>query len=317
MRHHTATHLLQNALKRIVGKHITQSGSSVSPQHLRFDFTHVEPLSDDQLQQIEIMVNQQIMLDSSVKCLDLPLEEAKKIGAIAPFGEKYGAHVRVIQIQDFSLEFCGGTHLDRTGKIGSFFILSESSIASGVRRIEAVAGMQAFQQLLKQRNIVTSAANMLSAPHDEILQRIQSLDSELKSLRRSVKELRQSLSSNELNSVLQKPLKVKGIPIFVHKFNDLDMPDLRNLIDILKSKTEKFIAVLGSAKDNKVSLVCSVSHNLQKKIPANSIIKDVAKIVGGSGGGRPNLAQAGGKLPGKLDDALASVADIVRNHLKS
>jgi alanyl-tRNA synthetase len=315
MRHHTATHLLQGALKRIVGKHITQSGSSVSPEHLRFDFTHIEPLSEEQLSRIEEMVNEQILLDRTVTHHVLPLEEARRMGAIAPFGEKYGATVRVIQIEDFSLEFCGGTHLDRTGKIGSFVIVSESSIASGIRRIEAVAGMVAFRRLAEQRRTLAALTKMLSASQDDIVRRIESLADETKSLRRTVQELRQAASAFELESLLRNHQKVKGVPLIVHKFQELEIADLRNLVDIVRAKMQQFIAVFGSVKESKVSLICAVSRDLEKKVPANRIVKEVAELVGGGGGGRADMAQAGGKDPEKLDEALARVSGIVERHL--
>jgi alanyl-tRNA synthetase len=317
MRHHTATHLLQGALKRIVGKHITQSGSSVTPEHLRFDFTHIEPLSEEQLYRIEEMVNEQILLDRTVTCREMPLEEARHLGAIAPFGEKYGASVRVIQIEDFSIEFCGGTHLDRTGKIGSFVIVSESSIASGIRRIEAITGMVAFRRLYDQRRSLTAMTQLLSASQDEIAGRVEALADEVKSLRRTAQELRQAASARELDVLLRDHRTIKNVPLVVHKFEELEMPDLRNLVDIVRAKMQQFIAIFGSAKGNKVSLIGAVSRDLEKKVPANALMKEVAQVVGGSGGGRADLAQAGGKYPEKMDEALEfeRIAKIVERHL--
>lgn len=306
MRHHTVTHLLQGALKRIIGKHITQSGSLVHPDYLRFDFTHIEALTPEQLYQVERMVNEKIVADLPVEVLILPIEEAKKLGAIAPFGEKYGAIVRIIKIGDYSMEFCGGTHLDRTGKIGSFIILSESSIAAGVRRIEAKAGLAAFEYLYQQRQIVGTLAQQFTVPATQLVQRLKDLTGELKELRRELAQFKQERAVAEIDNILRQAHTVKNVKVVTHIFNDIEMEQLRHLADVIKAKVKSGVVILLAAVDtssNKVQLICSVSADLAKKLPANKLVNEVARHINGGGGGRAEMAQAGGKSPENLPAA--------------
>jgi alanyl-tRNA synthetase len=316
MRNHTATHLLQGALKRIIGKHITQSGSNVSPSSLRFDFTHLEPLTPEQLHAVEAMVNEQIMTNRPVAARVLPLEEAKRLGAIAPFGEKYGETVRVMEVKDFSREFCGGTHLSATGQIGSFVIVSESSIASGIRRIEALTGTGAFEYLSRQRALLTQLSQTLSASKDDLAQRVEQLVAELKLLRREVQQLRQEKSHAEIDEILGTAQTVEGVKILTHIADNLEANELRNLVDLLRAREPQAVIGVGSSKGGKATLICAVPSQLAKQMPANKIVKAIAPIIAGGGGGRAEMAQAGGKNPEKLGEALRQIAPTVATLLK-
>lgn len=310
MRHHTVTHLLQGALKRIVGPHITQSGSLVHPEYLRFDFTHIEPLSADQIDAVERMVNQKIMEDIPVEAMELPIEEAKKLGAIAPFGEKYGTIVRVIKIGDFSIEFCGGTHLDRTGKIGSFKILRESSIAAGVRRIEAKAGLPAFEEFQKATTIIAELCGRLSVSPEQLIPQIDALLSAQKELKKEIQRLHQQSLLGRIDDIISSAESVNNVKVVTYKLYDVKAEELRNLADSIKSKLKSNVVIMlaGVEKEsNKVQLICSVSDDIADRLPANKLVNEVAKQIGGGGGGRAQMAQAGGKFPEKLDDAFRSL----------
>ncbi len=316
MRNHTATHLLQGALKRIIGKHITQSGSSVSPASLRFDFTHLEPLTPELIHAVEAMVNEQVMMNRPVAARTLPLEEARRIGAIAPFGEKYGETVRVIEVKDFSREFCGGTHLSATGQIGSFAVLSESSIASGIRRIEALTGTAAFEYLSRQRELLTRLSQTLSAGKDELADRVEQLMVEVKQLRREVQQLRQEKSYAGIDDILRTAQTIEGVKILTHTVDNLEANEMRNLIDLLKAREPQAVIGLGSSKGGKATLICAVPKQLAKKIPANKIVKEISPVISGGGGGRAEMAQAGGKNPENLGEALRQIAPTVALLLK-
>lgn len=316
MRNHSATHLLQAALKQVVGKHITQSGSFVSPQILRFDFTHMEAITDKQLTEIELLINGYIMKNSAVCKEVMSKEEAKKTGAIAPFGEKYGEKVRVITMGDVSSEFCGGTHLDYTGQVGSFIILSEASIASGIRRIEALTGLNAVKHIQAQMNIISNLSKTLSISPREISGRIEAFQNEIKQVHQELDKLRQKESSSKINEILESPKKIGDINLITHKFEGIGMKELRAAADIIKDKAQNTVAVIGSVIDDKVALIAVSTKEIQGKIPAGDLVKEVAKIVDGSGGGRADMAQAGGKIPEKLDEALNNVEMIILNMLK-
>ncbi|MCX7014204.1 MAG: alanine--tRNA ligase [Candidatus Sumerlaeota bacterium] len=306
MRNHTATHLLQGALKRIVGQHVTQSGSNVAPDGLRFDFTHFEALSPDQLRQIEVMVNEQVRANHAVTTRVLPKEDAFALGAIAPFGEKYGETVRVVKVDDFSSEFCGGTHLRATGEIGLFLLVSEASIASGVRRIEAVTGEGAYAAAAQARRTVSDLARLLAAAPDDLPKRIEALQDEGKSLRREIERMKQESSTGEIDRIMAEAADVRGAKVVTHCFDGLDAGQLRTLADVVRSKSPSSVAVLASIEGKKVTLICAVSDDLKDRVPADALVKEVAKVVGGGGGGRADLAQAGGKNPDKLSEAFAA-----------
>jgi len=316
MRNHTATHLLQGALKRIVGSHITQSGSFVGPEGLRFDFTHLEALTDEQIEQIEQMVNEQIVLDTPVKVAVLPLEEARKKGAIAPFGEKYGDTVRVVEIGDFSKEFCGGTHLDRTGKVGSFLIMGESSIASGIRRIEALTGLGVVGQIQRQREILRQMGQQLSASAEDLPARIETLQREIRDLRKALEQARQSESSATIERAIAEAVEIGGLRVVVARFEDLDADGLRRTADLVRSKCKDFVAVLASLTGDRASLLCAVAKSRSQQLPARELVAEIGALAGLRGGGRAELAQAGGTASAAaLDEALVKVPALVRKRL--
>ncbi len=315
MRNHTATHLLQAALKEVLGQHVTQAGSHVYPNGLRFDFTHIEAMRAEELRRVEAIVNDRIRANLNVSTQVLPKDEAFALGAIAPFGEKYGEIVRVVQVGDYSTEFCGGTHVRATGEIGMLLIAGESSIASGVRRIEALTGEGAFSETAQAFDRLADLGQALSASPEEIIPRVEALQSELRALRKEIDSLKQEQSTGEVDSLIAEAVQVCGAKVIAHQFEGLDAGQLRSLADVIRSKTESSITVLAARDGKKVTLICATSDDLQKKAPAGTIVKEVAQIVGGGGGGRPDMAQAGGKNPEKLPEALAAVAKIVEEKL--
>jgi len=301
MRNHTATHLLQAALRENVGKHIAQQGSSVTQEGFRFDFTNPEPLTPEQIKFIELRVQEFIRDDIPVETKEMPIEEARRLDAIAPFGEKYGMMVRVVTIGDVSMEFCGGTHCRRTSEVGFFLILSESSIASGVRRIEAKTGMGAYLVYVETREMLTA--------------RVEKLLAEAKEMKKEIQKLRREKAAGGVDEMVASAQEVGGVRFIAQRVEGLDASGMRNLADILRAKQGEGVVVLGCAEDEKVNLLCAVTDGLRGKVPAGKIIKEVAKIVGGSGGGRDDMAQAGGRFPEKLPEALAAVENILKSIL--
>ncbi|MBX7246503.1 MAG: alanine--tRNA ligase [Candidatus Sumerlaeaceae bacterium] len=319
MRNHTATHLLQGALKQVVGKHVTQQGSYVGPDYLRFDFTNPESLTDEQITEIEMLVNYQIRQNSIVESEVMPLEEARKLpGIIAPFGEKYGSSVRVVNVPDWDVEFCGGTHMPATGGIGEFVIISESAIASGVRRIEAVTGDAAVLFGQKNHRTLQLLSQQLSVPMERVPERVQALQEELKAARKQISQLRAKSTAGESGEILEKATEIGGIKLVTHAFDGLGGQELREAFDALKSRQPTgLVAVLGSVADGRVTLMAGCSPDaIERGVAASDVIKQVAPIVGGSGGGKKEMAQAGGKHPEKLGEALAKAQMIVKDLLK-
>ncbi|MCX7049756.1 MAG: alanine--tRNA ligase [Candidatus Sumerlaeota bacterium] len=311
MRNHTATHVMQAALKQVLGKHVTQRGSEVTPEALRFDFTHSSALKPEEIAEVERLVAENVCADHPVTITVMPQEEAFKTGAIAPFGEKYGASVRVVRVGDWSTEFCGGSHLKASGEIGAFMITGESSIAAGTRRIEAVTGPGAIEWLGRQRAYLREATSVLSAKPDEVPERIVAMQKEIKSLRKDMQQKRQQSAASDIDAILSKVKTIGAAKFLAHKFEGLGMNDLRNTADIVRAKLPGAVAVLASVEEEgKVSLVCLVDKSLTAKIKAGDIIKQVAAICGGSGGGKPDMAQAGGKDASKLDEAFAKAEQL-------
>jgi alanyl-tRNA synthetase len=302
MRNHTATHLLQAALRRVVGTHIAQQGSSVEPEGFRFDFANPEPLTPEKILEVERLVQKEILNDTPVETREMPLEEARNLGAIAPFGEKYGALVRVVKIGDFSLEFCGGTHCRRTSEVGFFLILSESSIASGVRRIEAKTGMGAYLVNVETREMLTA--------------RVEKLLAETKEMKKEIQKLRREKAAGGVDEMVASAREIGSVRFIAQRVEGLDASGMRNLADILRAKLGEGVVVLGCAEGEKVNLLCAVTDGLRKKAPAGKIVREVAKIVGGKGGGRDDMAQAGGRFPEKLPEALAAVEKIIKSILQ-
>ncbi|QQE77368.1 alanine--tRNA ligase [Alicyclobacillus sp. SO9] len=312
VKNHTATHLLHKGLREVLGTHVTQAGSLVTPNRLRFDFSHFGTLSKEELADVELRVNQAVWRDDEVETLETDLETAKELGAMALFGEKYGSRVRVVKAGDYSMELCGGCHVARTGLIGQFRIVSETGIGSGVRRIEAVTGEGAYRYALEQQQVMNDAAELLKTTRPELVARIERLLDEHKQLDREVASLKAQLNRNLATDLRNQVQDVSGIPVLTAIVPDTDMDELRQLVDELKSAMPSYVIVLGSGGD-KVKLVAAVSKDLHAKgLHAGNIVKQVAAVTGGGGGGRPDLAQAGGKDESKLPEAVELVPSLVQ-----
>lgn len=312
---HTATHILQAALKQVLGDHVKQSGSLVEPERLRFDFTHFSPLSAEEIHRIEEIANNAIRANTSLCIENLTKEAAIKSGATALFGEKYGDTVRVVTIEGFSKELCGGTHVRATGEIGLLKIISESGIAAGVRRIEAVSGREAFRRYQLAEVKLHEIAGLLRCSADESMDRIERLQARVKELEKDVGNLNARLSLANLDAVIESAKMVKNVKVVSAQIPLDSAKTMREVGDHLRDKMGSGVAVLGGILNGKVSLLVIVSKDLIATIKAGNIIKDVAQIVGGGGGGRPDMAQAGGSMPDKLPEALHAIYGIVEKHL--
>ncbi|EKD36681.1 MAG: hypothetical protein ACD_75C01412G0001 [uncultured bacterium] len=310
--HHSATHLLHAALRKVLGDHVKQAGSLVSPDRLRFDFTHFSPLSPEEIETIELLVNERIWQNAPVKTRVLQKEEALKEGAMALFGEKYEENVRVVAMADFSKELCGGTHVAATGSIGTFKILTENGIASGVRRIEALAGPAAFadiQTVYRRERRTAALLNVGSG--GEIISKVESVLKNLKAMDKQVADLSRQLASTDLDGVMNNAISVAGLKL-VAAVIPLDSPKtLREVGDRVRDTLGSGVAVLGGSINDKAALLAIVTDDLTEKIKAGDIINRVAKIVGGKGGGRPDMAQAGGPMVDKLNEAIGSVPSVI------
>jgi len=309
--HHTGTHLLHAALRKVLGTHVTQAGSLVAPDHLRFDFTHAKPVKDRDLERVEDLVNEAVRDNITVDPFWTDLDAALKMGAMALFGEKYGNHVRVIRIGDFSTELCGGTHLDATGQIGLFKVTSEGAVASGVRRLEAVTGEAALVHVGQEEQALRQAADLLRIPPLELPKRLQKLLDDQKGLEKQLAEMETRLAKSRAQDLVASARSVGGIPVVVARLDGLDAEGLRAAVDSVRERLGSGVTFLGAVTDGKVNLVSAVTKDLTARVHAGKLIQEVAKAVGGGGGGRPDLAQAGGKNPAELDRALASVPDLV------
>ncbi|MCI6006439.1 MAG: alanine--tRNA ligase [Blautia sp.] len=316
-KNHSATHLLQKALKTVLGSHVEQKGSLVTPDRLRFDFAHFQAMTEEELLKVENLVNEQIQAGLVVRTDIMDIEEAKKSGAMALFGEKYSEKVRVVSMGDFSKELCGGTHVENTGSIMLFKIISESGIAAGVRRIEALTGNAVLEYYKKQEAALHAAAKALKANPSEILDKIAHLQGEVKSLQSENESLKSKLAQGALGDVMDKVTEVKGVKLLAAKVEGVDMNGLRDLGDQLKEKLGEGVVVLVAVNEGKVNLLAMVTDAAQNAgAHAGNLIKAVAAIVGGGGGGRPNMAQAGGKKPEKAQEAVDAAAGILEGQLK-
>lgn len=315
-RNHTATHLLHKALKEVLGNHVEQAGSLVSKDRLRFDFTHFEPLKQEELLKIENLVNTYVLKSCDVKIIETDLETAKKQGATALFGEKYGNIVRVVNIGGYSVELCGGTHLKNSSQIGSFKITSESGVAAGVRRIEAVTGFDALALYSSMENTLINAKKLVKANSKNFIEKIESLLDENKKLSKEVESLKSKFSNSLLDDILKNSEILKGVKVINTKLENMDMNGLRSMGDKLKERLDEYILVLASISDNKVNFVsmCSPSA-INMGVKAGDIVKIAAVTCDGGGGGRPDMAQAGGKNIQKIDEALTKTAQLIREKL--
>ncbi len=316
-RAHTATHLLQTALSRVLGDHCHQAGSLVEPDHLRFDFTHFSAVSVEELSAVSAEVMNMVLNGAEVDTLVLPVEEAKKLGATALFGEKYGDTVRVVKMGEDSMEFCGGTHLDNTAKVGPFRISSEASVASGVRRIEAYTGKQVLRQMEQFNHTILSAAEELKTTPKDLLTRAHSVMAEIKDLKQSIDRMKDKLTSGEVERVLFSAKSVSGLRVLTSIREDVEVADLRKMGDQLRDKAPDLVAVLASKQGEKISILAVCGKDaVSRGIKAGALVKEVCAICGGSGGGKPDSAMGGGKDAMKLDDALAIVDNFVEANAK-
>jgi alanyl-tRNA synthetase len=335
MRNHTATHLLQAGLREVLGKHVKQAGSLVAPDHLRFDFSHFTSVADEELQDIEDLINKEVLRNEKIEVIEnVPIDVAiNEYKAMALFGEKYGDRVRVIKIGDFSTELCGGTHTNATGEIGLIKVLKEGSVSSGVRRIEAVTGegsLRHFQQDHQLESVVASfvgptqrtrkdgaptVGEIATSPAEALKLELDKKDSEIKRLQRELDQARMKSASSTVASVTDKIKDIHGVKVLAHRVDNLERAQMRTLVDQLRDKLGSGVVVLGSANDGNVSLIVGVTKDLTSRIQAGKVIGKVAEKVGGKGGGRPDIAEAGGKNPEALDSALADAYGVVESML--
>jgi alanyl-tRNA synthetase len=320
MRNHTATHLLHAGLREVLGKHVKQAGSLVAPNHLRFDFSHFTAVADEELQDIEDLINKEVLCNQKVEVIEnVPIDVAvNEYHAMALFGEKYGDKVRVIRIGDFSTELCGGTHTAATGEIGLIKVLKEGSVSSGVRRVEAVTGEGSLQHFRKDhelKNVVAALAGHAEAesPAAALKLELDKKDAEIKRLARELDQARMKSASSSMASATEKIRDVKGIKVLTHRVDNLERSQMRTLIDQLRDKVGSGVVVLGSATDGRVALIAGVTKDLTSRVQAGKIIGQVAQKVGGKGGGRPDMAEAGGDRPEALDAALNDVYGVVES----
>ena len=316
-RNHTATHLLHAALKNIVGEHVNQAGSSVNSERLRFDFSHFEPLTTEQIEKIEQQVNEAILKAITVDISEKTQNEAKEMGAMALFGEKYGDIVRVVNIKDFSVELCGGTHVNNVAEIGLFKIVSEAGVASGVRRIEAITGKLAYDKVNSVEKTLNKAASLLKSRNNEVVEKIEALLTQVKTLEQQLAVANSKMAQETASELLATAIDVNGVTIVNAEVEIEDMDGLRNLADLLRDKLTVGVIVLGAKiADDKVNFVVMATKDaVAKGIHAGNIIKETAKVAGGGGGGRPDMAQAGGKNPKKITEALTMATEVITKQI--
>jgi alanyl-tRNA synthetase len=314
-RNHTATHLLHAALRRTLGTHVKQAGSLVAPDRLRFDFTHYAALDEQDLLDIEDLVNEHILKNEEVVTNVMDLDAAVNAGAMALFGEKYAEQVRVLSINDFSKELCGGTHVRRTGDIGLFKIISESGVAAGTRRIEALTGTGVLEQMRKASETLALLSDALRAKPDELLQAVEKLSESERKLRKELEAQQMKRATSQAGDLMEQARDVKGVRVISARVEVTDRSVMRQIIDELRVKLRSGVIVLGSVEDEKANLIAAVTKDLTNKLDAGKIVKQAAAIVDGGGGGRKDLAEAGGKNPAKLDESLQAVPAIIEKML--
>jgi alanyl-tRNA synthetase len=315
-RNHTATHLLHAALRQVLGTHVKQAGSLVAPDRLRFDFVHFNAVTREQLLEIERIVNDQVLKNSAVQTEVKPTEDAIAAGAMALFGEKYGDKVRVVSVPGFSVELCGGTHVRATGDIGLFAIVSESGVAAGTRRIEAITGLESLKTFQSEREIVSSLGQLLNARPDDLAAKVAALQDETKRLARELHQAKMKAAMGGGGAGQQdEAIDVAGVKLVAREVSGLDKDGLRALVDQHRARIKSGVVVLAAPSDGKVSIVVGVTPDLVKKVPAGQVVKQIAPIVGGGGGGRPDFAEAGGKDPSKIGEMLAATRGIVEKML--
>jgi alanyl-tRNA synthetase len=322
-RNHTGTHLLHAALRQVLGTHVKQAGSAVHPDRLRFDFSHFAQVADEELEEIESIVNREVLKNAKVETLvDVPIDVAvNEYHAMALFGEKYGDKVRVVKLSDgFSTELCGGTHTSATGEIGLFKLTGETSVSSGVRRIEAISGMGSLDTFRRDFAVAQFASQIVGSPDgnlsDGLRARLAAQEDELKRLRRELEDSRMKSAAGALDEAVSHAAEVKGVKVLTHRADNLERGQLRTLVDNLKQKAGEAVVVLASAQpEGKVAIIAGVTPGLVKRIQAGKLVGAVAKFVGGSGGGKPEIAEAGGKDQSQIDAALKATPEVVASLL--
>lgn len=313
-KHHSATHLIHAALREILGEHVVQKGSMVDEHRLRFDFSHPEAMTDEQIAMVEKRVNQHIIYNHAVVAEVMSMDAAKTKGAMALFGEKYGDEVRVLTMGDYSTELCGGTHVTRTGDIGPFKIVQEQGIASGVRRVEAVAGMVAVEFIQQQEKVLKRSAKLLKSEPTQLSEKVEQALSRAKELEKQLATMQSKLAANQGAELVNEAVSINGVAVIAKKLQGVEPKALRDLVDQLKNKLGSGVIVLGLEFNDKASLIVGVTSDLTQKIKAGEVIKSLAETVGGKGGGRPDMAQAGGTNPDQLDAAIAQVRTIIESY---
>lgn len=316
-KNHSATHLLQKALRNVLGNHVEQAGSHVTHDKLRFDFTHFQPLTDDEIRRVEEEVNLKIMEGLNIVTKEMSIEEAKKLGAMALFGEKYGSTVRVVNMDDYSVELCGGTHISNTSEAGTFKIVSETGVAAGVRRIEALTSNNAINYYKNLESLIKDFSKLLKAEPSMLIKKTEQLMEDNKKVKQENEKLKAKLSKGAADDLLNNVVDIDGVKLLAANIEDQDMNGLRNLGDSLKQKLGEGVIVLTTSKGSKVNLVVMATDEAIKKgAHAGNLIREVAGVVGGGGGGRPNMAQAGGKNPEKIEEALEKAKDVLKTQIK-
>jgi alanyl-tRNA synthetase len=315
MLNHSATHLMHAALRKVLGDHVTQKGSLVDAARLRFDFSHFAPVSREELLEIERLVNEQIRMNASVETRVMAFKDARNSGAMALFGEKYGDRVRVLRIGDFSMELCGGTHARRAGDIGLFKIVSEGGVASGVRRIEAITGRAAVEAMEATDDTLARIAGLVKSGRDDVEDKVLQLIERSRKQEKELEQLKGKLASAAGSDLSAHAIEINGLKVLAARLDGADPKSLRDTVDQLKNKLGSAAVVLAAVSGDKVSLVAGVTADNAQKVKAGELVNMVAQQVGGKGGGRPDMAQAGGTDPSGLEAALRSVPDWVRRQL--
>ena len=316
-RNHSATHLLHKALKETLGEHVNQAGSLVTPDRLRFDITHFEPISKEELDIIERKVNDVILQSLDIECEVMGINEAKEKGAMALFGEKYGNEVRVVSMGDYSIELCGGTHLTNTSQVGLFKILSEGGVAAGVRRIEAITGRSVYEYLNSRDELIEEACSALKTKEDNLVNRARDIVEENKSLAKELHEVKAKMSLQSADKLMDSKVDINGVSLLTAKFKDMDMNSLKEMADNLRDKLQSGVVAISNVSDSKVNFVVTATKDvIDRGIHSGNIVKEIAKIAGGKGGGRPNMAQAGATDATKIDEALSYACEVIKSQIK-
>lgn len=316
-RNHSTTHLLHKALRKVLGEHVEQAGSQVTQDRLRFDFSHFKGLTKDELISVERLVNEAIFESMPITTIETSIDEAKKLGAMALFGEKYGANVRVVKMGDFSIELCGGTHLNNTSQAGIMKILSETGVAAGVRRIEAITGYNTYEYLNKNENLIEEICNIIKAMPEECVKKIDNMGKSLKSIEKEMEELKSKLAVGMIEEDLNNASEINGIKYIVSEFEDMNADELRNIGDKFRDKMESGVVILISkALDKSIVIAMATKKAVNAGIHSGNLVKEIAKVAGGNGGGRADVAQAGIKEVQKIDEAIKIIPDIIKSQIK-